>query len=209
MGELKYSLLTKKDILSAINCVVKVFLYEESMTKSLNISNSEFRVFVKLICEKMAREKMSYVCKNNVNQVVGFCLNEDLVTEPLSKSVKITSKMNPIFVLLGRLDNSYFRNKKISQRKFFHLFMVGSLKEYRNKGIARELIAKSLALAKKREFELAITEATNLKSQNLFKNHFNFKEFKKIPYKKFKFKNKFPFKSIDEEYCKLMELKVN
>jgi len=86
--------------------------------------------------------------------------------------------------------------------------MVGSLSKYRNKGISKNLIKKSLALARKRKYKIVLTEATNLKSQNLLKK-FEFKDVRKIKYSKFKLNNSYVFKDIGEKYCKLMELKFS
>lgn len=208
MDKLKYSLLTTKDIPSTINCVVKVFLYDEPMTKSLNITEFEFKIFATSICNKCAKEKLSYTCTDNHNKIVGFCLNEDLISEEGLSFDNVTKKMDPIFNILEVLDSSYLNDKQKTRNLFFHLFMVGSLSEYRNKGIARKLIEKSLVLAKKRKYKIVLTEATNLKSQNLLKK-FNFEEVRKINYSKFKFNNNPVFKDIGEEYCKLMELKLS
>ncbi len=141
-------------------------------------------------------------------KVVGFCLNEDLITEPFEDSIKIAPKMNPIFSILGELDKRFLKNKKKIKKRFFHLFMVGSLKEYRNKGIAKKLTAKSLALARKRGFKEIVSEATNLKSQNLLRKYFGFNDIEKIIYKNFEFNNQLLFKDIGEESCNLMRLKL-
>jgi ribosomal protein S18 acetylase RimI-like enzyme len=207
MDKLKYSLLTNKDLPSAVDCVVKTFLYDEPMTKSLGITESEFKVFATVICKKCIREKLSYVCKNSQNKVIGFCLNEDLISDDSSSFDKVTKKMNPIFNILEMLDSSYLNDKQKIKNFFFHLFMVGSLSEYRNQGVAKKLIEKSLALAKKRKYKFVLTEATNLKSQNLLKK-FNLEEVRKIEYSIFNFNGANIFKDIGEEYCKLMELKI-
>ena len=205
--ELRYNLLTEKDLPSLVDCVVKVFLYEEPMTKSLGINESEFKFFADTICKKMIRDRMSYICKDE-NKVVGFCLNEDLISNPQRGLEQVTYKMNPIFNLLETLDNIYLRDKEKKKNLFFHLFMVGSLPEYRGKGIAKELTQKSIDFARKRNFDRIVTEATNIKSQNLFEKYFQFKMINKINYKTFNFDNTIPFKDIGEKSCDLMELKL-
>jgi len=208
MGTIKYSLLTDKDALSVVDCVVKTFLYDEPMTKNLGITDSEFEVFATAICKKCIGKKLSYVCKNGRGKVVGFSLNEDLISDEQLPLDKITKKMNPIFNILERLDSLYVGDKKKTKKVFFHLFMGGSLSEYRNKGIVKKLIVKSLALAKKKNYKFAFGEATNLKSQNLVKG-FGFEEINRIKYSEFKFNGAKIFKNIGEEYCKLMELKLS
>jgi len=207
--ELKYSILSKDDIPSTIDCVIKVFLYEEPMTRLLRISESEFQVFAELTCKKAAEEKLSFVCKNKDGRVVGFCLNEDLIATPLDSSLKITPKMDPIFDILNQLDTFYLKDKKPLKNKFFHLFMVGTLSEYRSVGIARKLIEKSLTRANKKRFQAVVTEATNFRSQNLLKKYFNFNTLKRISYEKFSFNDKFPFKSLGKESCDLMEWRIS
>ena len=207
MNNLSCSVFTEEDIPSTIDCIVKIFLYDEPMTKSLGITESEFRTFAKAICERTAKEKMSYVCKDGAT-VVGFCLNEDLVTEPFSTSMNITSKMDPIFAILSSLDEEYLKNKERLKGRYFHAVMAGSLKEYRNKGIVKELASKSWALAKKKGFSEVVGEATNIKSQNLLQKYYNFNIAAKIDYETFEFEGKFPFKDINEKSCTLMSLKL-
>ncbi|OGJ20919.1 hypothetical protein A3K73_07450 [Candidatus Pacearchaeota archaeon RBG_13_36_9] len=208
MDKLRYLLLTQKDSSSTISCVIKVFLYDEPMTKSLGMSESEFYVFAEAVCKKAVKDKLSYVCKNG-NRVIGFALNDDMMGEAVPNSTGMPSKMNPILDLLWRLDNSYLKGKKISKKELFHLFMIGSLKEHRRKGIAKKLIVKSLALAKRKKFNKVITEATNMNSQKFLRKYFGFKDAKDIKYKEFKCQNKFLFKDIGEESCKLMALRLN
>lgn len=208
MGKLNYSRLGTKDISPAVDCVMRVFLYDEPMTKVLGISESEFRVFAEGVCKKAAKERISYVCRNNLGKIVGFCLSEDLVSETFLNLEKITPKMNPIFIILGKLDSEYLKDKKCAKGRYFHLFMAGTLSDYRNRGIVREFIARSLNLARRKKFKKAVSEATSIKSQKLLENHFKFKTIKKINYKTFRFNNKFLFKNIGEASCNLMELNL-
>ena len=205
--KLKYNLLKEKDVSSTINCVVKVFLYEESMTKSLNITDLEFKFFASIICKEAVKRGLSYICKEN-KEIVGFCLNDEFTSTPLKELSKVTCKMNPIFKILETLDIAYLKDKKTEAKSFFHIFMVGSLPEYRKCSIAKEMVRRSIKLAKQKNFERVIVEATNLKSQNLFKNYFQFKTMQRLNYKTFKFDGEFIFRDIGEEDCELMELKL-
>jgi len=207
MNQFRFSVLNSKDLPNVVDCVTKVFLYDEPMTKNLHISLKEFRHFVNIICKRCTQDGLSYVCKNG-RKVVGFCLNKDLIQENSEEFNSITKKMNPILGLLGELDNSYLRFKLKSPGKFFHLFMAGSFREYRNKGIVSEMIVRSLNVAKKKKYKFVVAEATNIKSQSLLKK-FGFIEKNKISYSKFKFKNSKIFRDIGENYCKLMEIKIN
>src|SRR4030042_6361779 len=176
MKKLRYKLLTKKDANLTIKCMIKTFLYDEPMTKNLEISKKEFEYFAKIICEKIVKKKLSYICKITSNEIIGFCLNEDLITEPVKGIKRVTQKMEPIFKVLNRLDKLYLKNKIKKRNYFFHMFMVGVLKEYRGKGLAQKLISNSIGLANLRGFSKILTEATNISSQNLFIQKFGFKE---------------------------------
>lgn len=204
---MEYNLLTKTYFENCVDSVVQTFLYDEPMTKSLLIKEPEFRYFVNLLCKKMVLEKMSFVCVKN-SKVIGFCLNEDLITDLPREFNKITPKMNPILDLLKKLDKQYLLKKKKEKNKYFHIFMIGVVKEYRGKKIIQKLIQKSLKLAKLKNYQKIITEATSKKSQNLFIEKFGFKEQCSIDYKKYKFKNKKVFASIDEKKCKLLEANI-
>lgn len=208
MDTLKYNLLTKKDVDLTIKCMVKTFLHDEPMTRNLKISEKEFKYFAKIICEKMIKEKLSYICKNLSNEVIGFCLNEDLITEPPKSIKRVTQKMEPIFNVLDRLDKLYLKDKTRKRNYFFHMFMVGVLRKYRGKGLAQKLISNSIELANLRGFNKILTEATNISSQNLFIQKFGFKEMYNINYKKFEHNGLKVFQNIGEKYCKLLELEI-
>lgn len=208
MERVKYNLLTKRDMKSTTQCIVKTFLCDEPMTKNLGISKKEFEYFAKIICEKMVKEKLSYVCKNLSNRIIGFCLNEDLITKPLKGIEMVTQKMEPIFKVLGGLDKLYLKDKTRKRNYFFHMFMVGVLGEYRSKGLAQKLISNSIELANLRGFSKILTEATNISSQNLFIQKFGFNELYDVNYKKFEHNGLKVFQNIGEKYCKLLELKI-
>ena len=208
MDRLKYKLLTKKDIGATIKCMVKTFLYDEPMTRSLKIPEKEFEHFTKLICGKMAEERLSYICKNSFNEVIAFCLNEDLITEPLKGIENITPKMKPILNVLEKLDALYLRDRNRKRKVFFHMFMVGALREYRGRGIVQRLITNSIRSAKSKGFCKILTEATSLKSQNLFIKKFGFDELYKLDYKRFAYNKSRVFENIGEKYCKLLELNI-
>jgi len=207
MDQLKYNLLSRKYLPRTINCVTKVFLYDEPMTCSLGMSEFDFQIFSRVICERAVNEKRSYICTRG-DDVVGFALNEDLMAEPIPESAGIPSAMSPILSLLEGLDKNYLKGKRVSKGELFHLFMIGSLREHRNQGIVRKLIDKSLALAKRQGFGKVVTEATNMKSQNLFRTYFGFKDAINTPYGRYKFQSQRPFKDIGELSCNLMELKL-
>ncbi|MEK6888605.1 MAG: GNAT family N-acetyltransferase [Nanoarchaeota archaeon] len=209
MQNLTYTLLTEDDLTSAVKCVVETFLYDEPMTKNLGITAKEFEYFAKIICEKMIEEKLSYICKDGSNRVVGFCLNEDLITNPPSGIENVTTKMEPIFNILEKLDKLYLKCRAKERNIFFHMFMLGVLRESRGQGIAQKLVANSIKLAKSKSFSKIVTEATNINSQTLFTKKFNFKELHKTDYKKFENNRLKVFQNIGEKYCKLLELNIS
>lgn len=208
MEKLIYKRLTKRDIDPAVKCIVKVFLYDEPMTKNLEISEKEFEVFVRIVCEKMTKKNLSYICKGSSNEVIGFCLNEDLITPTPKEMENVTKKMESIFELLSQLDKRYIKDKNLEEDTFFHLFMIGVLKKYRNQGIVQKLILKSIELAKLKGFKRILTEATSFKSQKLFSQKFGFNMLFSLNYKRFTYNGLKVFENIGEKSCKLLELKI-
>ena len=58
MEKLECHLLTKPYLTSTVDCVTKVFLYDEPMTRALGMSEAEFQTFVRVVCEKAVNDRL-------------------------------------------------------------------------------------------------------------------------------------------------------
>ncbi|MCP2727310.1 GNAT family N-acetyltransferase [Limnofasciculus baicalensis] len=106
------------------------------------------------------------------------------------------------------LESIYKSKNFISQGEVLHIFLLGVVKNYANKNIAKTLIEVNLKLAKQRNFKAAIVEATGLASQHIFRS-FGFQEEAAIKYKTYKFNNKKILSTIENsEKCILMSAKI-
>lgn len=206
-----YEVFRENDMEQTIACIIETFSRKEPMVIALGIIPDENLFFVKIVCEKAVKDGLSIVAKDKVTgKVIGFCLSEDLESEPPEGFDKINMKIHPILELLTRLDEEYKKSRKVIKGKFFHLYMVGVSEPFEKQNIGTTLLDENLKLAKLKNFSVAIAEATGSVSQHIIRYKLEFNEMFAIDYKSFKYKGKNVFKNIENSpSCILLEKRFN
>jgi len=203
---LNISLLEDFHIIKASECLAKAFL-KEPMAETLKISYNMMREFCLKVVSKAAKEsKLSVVAIGPLNeQIVGVCINKDLLDPPINEDDLVNKKFYPIFELLDELDNRYRKENKINPNEMFHTLMIAVDSNSKSKNISSSLLEASFEIAKKRGYKKAIMEATGPISQHIAINKFGYKEFTSIKYSDYQFKNNYVFKHItNAPSCKLL-----
>jgi ribosomal protein S18 acetylase RimI-like enzyme len=202
-----YEVFQVNDIEQTIACIIEAFPRGEPMAKALGITPDEYYFFAKIVCEKAVNDGLSVVAKDKATgQVIGFCISEDLASEPPEGLEKINVKLHPILALLTSLDEEYKKSHKVEKGQIFHLYMVGVREPYKSQNIATTLLSENLKLAKLKNFSGAITEATGLVSQRIIRDKLGFNEKFAIEYKSFTYKGENVFKNIENSLsCILLE----
>ncbi len=202
-----FEILQENDIEQTIICVIETFSRGEPMAKSLGITSNEYHFFAEIVCKKAVKDGLSIVAKDKATgKVIGFCISEDLISEPPEGIEKVNAKFHPILALLTSLDEKYITSHKVEKGQIFHLYMAGVSESYKNRNIATMLLAESLKLAKLKNFSGAIAEATGLVSQHIIRDKLGFEEKDVIKYKSFLYEGKNIFKNIvNPPKCILLE----
>jgi ribosomal protein S18 acetylase RimI-like enzyme len=99
--------------------------------------------------------------------LAGALLNEDAAPPPSDEPVTLSDKYDPIFDLLGQLDDQLPHPLVTEPGAVFHLFLLGVDGRYAGRGIAQRLVQASLMHAPGRGHRSAIAEATNRTSQHI------------------------------------------
>ncbi len=122
-------------------------------------------------------------------------LNDDF-SQPFSIDTSLISKkFLPIFSMLGELDNQYRNLRAAPQGECLHLFMLAVDPRFTGQGIAQRLVETSLQIAKARGYRYAVTEATGLISQKVFRK-LGFEERFRVSYAEYKYEGQHVFASI-------------
>jgi ribosomal protein S18 acetylase RimI-like enzyme len=100
--------------------------------------------------------------------LAGALLNEDAATPPPDGLVTLSHKYDPIFDLLGQLDDQLAHPPVSEPGAVLHLFLLGVDVRFGGRGIVQRLVQASLAHASELGYRSAIAEATNRTSQHIF-----------------------------------------
>jgi hypothetical protein len=101
--EIIYDVFRESDLEQTIACITEVFPKREPMTRALRFTSEELYLFSEIYCKKAAKEGLSIVAKDRTtSKVIGFCISEDLASEPIEGIKKINVKSNPIMLNVQR-----------------------------------------------------------------------------------------------------------
>ncbi|BAY93257.1 MULTISPECIES: GNAT family N-acetyltransferase [unclassified Tolypothrix] len=204
-SEILFQVMQPNDIEETVICISQIFSSFEPMAKALKISFNELYPFALSVCQKAVDEKISIVAKDRkTGKVVGFIISEDFITVYPESLEGIDHKFEYIFSLLSELGENYRRTHAFTAGQVLHISMLGVQEKYTKRHIATTLIRENLKLAKHHKFEIAVTEATGVASQHIFRK-LRFTEEFAIEYKSYKFKDKQIFHCIAHpDNCLLM-----
>lgn len=100
----------------------------------------------------------------------GVLITDDFTSPLPMGSAGMSPKFEPIFELLGRLDERYREERTIAPGEYLHLFMLATEARYRGRGVAGKLVQKCLANGAEKGYRYALTEATGVISQGVFRS---------------------------------------
>lgn len=202
-----YKVLQADDLEQTIKCISEVFPRNEPTTKELGITPFEFYSYAEIYCKKALKEGLSVVAKDKVTgNVIGFCISEDLASEPPEGIEMINPKFHPVMALLNSLDEEYKKSHKVEKGQILHLVMAGVSQHYEGRNVVTTLTAENLKHAKLKNYSGAVAEATGLVSQHIARDKLGFKEMFEIEYKSFIYGEKHIFKNIENSpSCILLE----
>jgi len=197
------------DLFDLTACVQETFPEHEPMSRALGLKKSDYLPYSDLVCKKAVDERLTIIVRSHrTTKIVGFCINEDFASALEYSKAKISPKMQPLLALLEDLDRLHLGDSLPPKRKVFHLYMLGVMKEYANYGLGKELMNRSLKLAKEKGFSEAIVEATGPVSQSICRK-IPFTEKHAVEYQTFQYGGVPVFRKVEGvTHCRLMTCPV-
>jgi GNAT superfamily N-acetyltransferase len=113
-----------------------------------------------------------------------------LISEPRHE------KVGPILALLDALDVQYKQGKSLRVGEYLHLFIIAVTHQYTGSKVAQNLIQACLGNGIRKGYKVAVTEATGVVSQHIFRKC-GFVDRIEIPYKTFTYHGKRVFATIE------------
>lgn len=191
--ELQYKRIGKDDeeiIVESAKCLAQTFAgvtvkgnkISEPMVQSVGISVEDFNEFVYAYMKNIVADGFCYaVLDKKENKVIGAFICESY--NPNEESLVFTDNlepMNKICNILDELDERLINtiqektNKKVEEKQFVHMFMIGVKTDKLKKEISKDLIRICLEDTKQKGYKGIFLEATNIKSQIIFSKYFGF-----------------------------------
>lgn len=204
-----YRVMEQNDIEEAIQVLAQAFYDGEPMAsdQATNWSYNDWLNFTKMFVPRMAHEGNTIVAvETNSNKIVGGFLNEDFSNPvPLEMNDFLSNSDGRCGVLMEGIDDleknlldkfSIPVLNQVEKNRFFHLWMIGVLKDFRNKGIGYKLSKYSLEHARKNGFKYAFAECTGAYSTHILSEKLNGKIIYQIDYASWKHENEIPFQNL-------------
>lgn len=197
--KIDYRLYRDTDVDEMSRLLSQVFAESDPPAVAVGLAPSEFEVFVRLFCRGAATQGLTIVahCAES-KEMCGALLTEDLASELPDGIDQLSAKFDPIFDILGQLDEEYRANRVVARGESIHLMLLGVSPRFSGKGVARQLVSDCLTNGADRGYRSAVTEATNKASQHIFRKQ-GFIERVTQPYSAYEFDGRNPFASIADQ----------
>jgi len=165
-----YSLYTAAAADETSRLLGEVFAHRDPPAVAVGLTAAEFEAFVRLYHAKADAEGLTILARCAVtHRLVGALLAEDSGCEPPGGFDQVNGKFDPIFDILGQLDAEYSGGIARERGHSVHLLLVGVAEDHAGQGIAQRMVAECVANAERKGYRVAVTEATNRTSQQLFR----------------------------------------
>ena len=196
---IKYGVFTEGNSDSLCDLLAEVFSRSDPPAVAAGVTDLEFRAFVQLFCSKASGEGLTIVARlANSGELVGVLLTEDAASPLPGGMERLSPKLDPIFHILGQLDEEYRGDSEVERGEQLHLFLLGVSPLVSGRGVAQELIQVCIENGSRLGYRMAVTEATNKVSQHIFRKA-GFLERAERSYKDHRFEGRAVFASIAEQ----------
>lgn len=158
------------DVDELVAMLADVFTRSDPPAVAVGLAPDEFAALVELYRARAATDGLTIVARSAATgEIAGALLAEDSAA-PFPEGVeRLSPKFEPIFDILSQLDADHRVARRELRGDSLHLFLLGVSERFERSGVAQRIVAESLALGRERGYRVAVTEATNVVSQHVFR----------------------------------------
>ena len=198
VGEVDFGIPEEAE-LEAMSCLLaEEFSHFEPAAVALGIPCSQVRSQVEAFGQKAVSEQLTVIARQrNTHGILGALVTEDFFTPLTTDTQMAAPAFAPLGALLEGLDDQYRKVHTIEAGTHLHLFMLGVAAHATGRGVASRLVTTCLNNGRSRGYRTAVTEATGIVSQHIFRK-LGFREMFVGSYQKFEFNGQRVFASIRE-----------
>jgi GNAT superfamily N-acetyltransferase len=196
---MEYSVCTARDAAEMARMLAEVFSRREPPAVAVGLTSAEFESFVQLLCPNVIADGLTIVARRaDTGEMVGAVLTEDFASTPPEGLTSLSPKFDPIFDILGQLDGEYRGGRLVEHGEALHLYLLGVAASAAGHGVAKQLVATCLENGARTGYRVAVTEATAMVSQHVFRR-LGFTERVRRSYEDYRFEGRAVFASIAEQ----------
>jgi ribosomal protein S18 acetylase RimI-like enzyme len=189
-------LLRASDTAAAADLLARVFSAGDPPAVAMQLTHAELERFVGLLCPAAVRDGLTIVARDaDTHQIAGVLLTDDFAVPPPIDPSALDDKLLPILSMLDGLDDAYRQGRAIAAGQYLHLFMLGVDAPFSRRGVAQHLVAACLANGRRKGYTHAVTEATGVVSQHIFRK-LGFAEQRRTAYRDYRYEGRPVFASI-------------
>lgn len=191
-----YEIAKASDTDDIVRLLATVFSESEPPAVAMGLSFQDMERFLRLFAPGAVAEDLTVVARDeDTEKLAGVLLTDDFAAPPGLELDQISMKFRPIFSMLETLDEEYRRRKTISAGEYLHLFMLGVDGAFAGQGIGQGLVKACLDNGIRKGYRMAVTEATGIVSQRVFRKN-GFVDSFSVSYRDFLYEGKAVFGSI-------------
>jgi ribosomal protein S18 acetylase RimI-like enzyme len=191
-----YSILEVEDLDEMARQLADVFSHRDPLALAVGLPLSQIEALVRLIGAEALSSRLTIGARTSSGRLVGAMLTNDFAAPQPSGIDTVAPDFEPIGALLESLDDQYRRTHNVAPGSYLHLLMVGVLASFAGDGIAQTMIRLTLENGRNRGYGIALTEATGLISQAVFRK-LGFSDVHMASYKQFLHDGRHVFASIE------------
>jgi len=192
---LKYDVLQAPDVDSMVRLLASAFSASEPPAVAMQLSYDDLAHFVRLLAAHAVENGLTVIARDSDNELAGVVLTDDFGTPPPINRQLISKKFLPILAMLETLDKQYRHGRTIVPSKYLHLFMLAVHARFAGQGVAQKLVENCLLNGRKKGFSCAVTEATGVISQRVFRK-VGFEERYRVSYRDYRYCGETVFAAI-------------
>jgi len=192
---LSYDLLQASDVETMVRLLATTFSRAEPPAVAMQVSNDELAAFVNLLAPRAVDDGLTVVAREQSGELVGVMLTDDFdAPSPIDPHL-VSERLLPILAMLDALDAQYRQGRATVHGEHLHLFMLAVDARFMGRGIAQRLVETCIDNGKKKGYRHAVTEATGVISQRVFRK-LGFEERCRVSYRDFRYGGETVFASI-------------
>jgi ribosomal protein S18 acetylase RimI-like enzyme len=205
---LSYGILQNQDLKQTVSLITEAFRGGEPLNRANDIPEKIWAESCRHVCQTVAKDQLSIVAKDSLqNRVVGAAICGDWTT-PKPDTRALHPRFAVTSALLDELGKQYRQTIRLSPKHYLSIIFLAVDLNLAGHGVGTGLITRALENARSGGFKIAVCEATNRRSQHVFRDKCGFTDRFSIFYSDWEYDGRRVFDSIQGQSAILMDREI-